>query len=128
MVSRAATVQSGWSKVGKPNFWGEYTHGSVGYGRCKKPIYTNDKFTVDYPLEKGDAVFSPFDCGSVTFAGRNVTHQDYGTLVSIESCNGKYVSLSAHLSGIAEGIREGTEVTRRASSITPARRAARTSR
>ena len=106
-----ATEHSGWSRVGKPNFWGEYTtHGSVGYGRCKRPMYTNDKFAVDYPLEKGDAVFSPFGCGRVTFAGRNVTHQDYGILVSIESCNGKYVSPSGHLSGIAEGINEGKQV------------------
>ena len=106
-----AAEHSGWSKVGKPNFWGEYTHGSVGYGRCDRRVYTNDKFAVDYPLEKGDAVFSPFECGRVTFAGKNVTHQDYGILVSIESCNGKYVSLSAHLSGLADGIREGVPVT-----------------
>lgn len=107
-----AAEHSGWTRVGKPNYWGQYTHGSLkGYGRCKKKYYTNDKFAVDYPLEEGDAVFSPFACGRVTFAGKNVTHQDYGILVSIRACNGKYVSLSAHLSGIAQGIREGTEVT-----------------
>jgi hypothetical protein len=105
-----AAVHSGWTKVGRPNFWGEYTHGSVGYGRCNRPSYTNDKFAVDYPLDRGDAVFSPFECGTVTFAGRNTTHQDYGILVSIEACNGKYVSLSAHLSGLADGIREGTKI------------------
>lgn len=107
-----AAEHSGWTKVGRPNFWGEYTHGSLkGYGRCTKPYNTNDKFAVDYPLEKGDAVFSPFRCGRVTFAGRNTTHQDYGVMVSIRTCNGKYVSLSAHLSGIAGGVREGREVT-----------------
>jgi hypothetical protein len=107
---KVAAEHSGWTKVGEPNFWGEYTHGSVGYGRCNRPSYTNDKFAVDYPLDRGDAVFSPFECGTVTFAGRNTTHQDYGILVSIEACNGKYVSLSAHLSGLADGIREGTKI------------------
>jgi Peptidase family M23 len=107
-----AARHSGWTRVGRPNFWGEYTHGSLkGYGRCTKPYNTNDKFAVDYPLEKGDAVFSPFRCGRVTFAGKNVTHQDYGIMVSIRACNGKYVSLSAHLSDLAAGIREGREVT-----------------
>ena len=43
-----SAVHSGWTKVGKPNFWGEYTHGSLkGYGRCTKPYNTNDKFVVD---------------------------------------------------------------------------------
>ena len=47
----------------------------------------------------------------MTFAGRNYTHQDYGILVSIEADNGKYASLSAHLSGLASGIRRGAWVT-----------------
>lgn len=103
--------RTGWTKVGRPNYWDEYSHGSLGYGRCKERIYTNDKFAVDYPLDFGDVVFSPFKRGKVTFAGRNNTHKDYGILVVIEADNGKYVSLSAHLSGIEPGIEPGARVT-----------------
>jgi peptidase M23-like protein len=105
-------IPTGQTVVGKPNYWDEYTHGRLGYGRCNKPFYTNDKFAVDYPLARGDALFSPFERGTVTFAGRNVTHRDYGILVSIKADNGKYVSLSAHLNSLADGIRQGTEVDR----------------
>jgi hypothetical protein len=48
----------------------------------------------------------------VTFAGRNITHKDYGIFVSIEAANGKYVNLSGHLSGLAPGIRKGAEIDR----------------
>jgi murein DD-endopeptidase MepM/ murein hydrolase activator NlpD len=48
----------------------------------------------------------------VTFAGRNVTHKDYGILVVIKSKGGKYVSLSGHLSGLARGIERGANVNR----------------
>ncbi len=62
--------RAGWTKIGLPNYWGEYTHGNLrGYGRCDKRRYTNDKFAIDYPLERGDVVFSPFKRGKVTFAG-----------------------------------------------------------
>jgi hypothetical protein len=71
---------------------GQYTHGDLGYGRCHEPYYANDKFAVDYPMDRGDPIWSPFKCGRVAFAGRNETHIDYGILVSIESCNGKYIS------------------------------------
>jgi hypothetical protein len=40
-----------------------------------------------------------------SFAGRNRTHEDYGILVAIRACIGKYASLTAHLSGIAGDIR-----------------------
>ncbi len=107
-------IPTGRTIVGKPNYWNEYTHGSLGYGRCTEPYYTNDKFAVDYPFDRGDALFSPFRCGTVTFAGRNITHKDYGILVSIKACNGgKYVSLSAHLDSLARGIQQGAEVDRR---------------
>lgn len=105
-------IRTGYTLIGKPNYWGEYTHGDLDYGRCKEPYYTNDKFAVDYPLDRGDAVFSPFRRGKVTFAGRNTTHQDYGIFVSIKAGNGKYVNLSAHLSGLAQGIKRGAEVDR----------------
>jgi murein DD-endopeptidase MepM/ murein hydrolase activator NlpD len=105
-------IPTGWTVVGKPNYWGEYTHGDLDYGRCTEPEWCNDKFAVDYPLNRGDAVFSPFRDGTVTFAGRNITHKDYGILISIKAANGKYVSLSAHLDSLAAGIREGTEVDR----------------
>jgi hypothetical protein len=105
-------IDTGYTIVGRPNYWDEYTHGRLGYGRCVERVWCNDKFAVDYPLEKGDAVFSPFERGTVTFAGRNVTHQDYGILVSIKAANGKYVSLSAHLNALAPGIRQGMEVDR----------------
>ncbi len=108
---RWGAERTGWTKVGRPNYWDEYSHGSLGYGRCKERIYTNDKFAVDYPLDFGDAVFSPFESGKVTFAGRNYTHRDYGILVVVRADNGMYVSLSAHLSGLAPGIEPGARVT-----------------
>jgi murein DD-endopeptidase MepM/ murein hydrolase activator NlpD len=46
----------------------------------------------------------------VTFAGRNITHKDYGIYVSIKAANGKYVNLSGHLSGLALGIKRGAVV------------------
>ena len=103
-------IPTGWTRVGVPNFWGQYTHGDLGYGRCHKPYYANDKFAVDYPMDKGDPIWSPFDCGRVTFAGRNKTHVDYGILVSIESCNGKYVSLTSHFSALRSGLGKGDRV------------------
>jgi hypothetical protein len=108
-------IQRGYTIVGRPNYWGEYTHGALGagYGRCDKPYNTNDKFAVDYPFNKDDAVWSPFGCGTVTFAGRNLTHQDYGIFVSIRACNGRYVSLSGHLSGLVPGIRKGAKIDNR---------------
>jgi hypothetical protein len=104
------SIPTGWSIVGRPNYWDEYTHGRLGYGRCDRQHYTNDKFAVDYPLDRGDAVFSPFRRGTVTFAGRNITHKDYGIFVSIRAANGKYVNLSGHLSGLAPGIKRGAVV------------------
>lgn len=104
-------IKTGYSIVGKPNYWDEYTHGDLGYGRCNEDGWTNDKFAVDYPLNRGDRLYSPFENGTVTFAGRNNTHRDYGILVSIKASNGKYVSLSAHLDSLADGIRDGAKVT-----------------
>ncbi len=108
-------IPTGWTRIGLPNFWGQYTHGSLGYGRCNEPDWTNDKYAVDYPLDPGDWVFSPFKCGTVTFAGSNRSHADYGIFVSIKSCDGRYVNLSAHLSalGVNNGKRlsEGDRVT-----------------
>jgi murein DD-endopeptidase MepM/ murein hydrolase activator NlpD len=103
-------IPTGYTVLGQPNYWNQYTHGRLGYGRCKERIWANDKFAVDYPLARGDAVFSPFKKGTVTFAGRNTTHKDYGIFVSIRAANGKYVSLSAHLNGLASGIRRGAKV------------------
>lgn len=105
-------IPTGWSTIGLPNFWGQYSHGDLGYGRCTEPRYTNDKYAVDYPLDRLDYVFSPFKCGRVTFAGRNKTHADYGKFVSIKSCNGKYVNLSAHMESLRNGLNRGDRVTR----------------
>jgi murein DD-endopeptidase MepM/ murein hydrolase activator NlpD len=110
---KRAARHRGWTKIGLPNYWGQYTHGNLGYGRCTKRIYTNDKYAIDYPLDRGNAIFSPFKSGTVTFAGRNTTHRDYGILVTIRASNNKYVSLSAHLNGLARGIRRGAKVTER---------------
>ena len=104
-------IATGYSIVGRPNFWGQYTHGSLGYGRCVSTYYTNDKFAVDYPLNRGDYVFSPFRGGTVTFAGRNTSHANYGIFVVIKDTDGKYVSMSAHLSSLAAGIKPGATVT-----------------
>ena len=101
----------GQSILGIPNYWGQYTHGDLGYGRCASTYYTNDKFAIDYPLNRGDVVFSPFSGGTVTFAGRNTSHANYGLFVVIRDDNGKYVSMSAHLNGLAPGIRRGARVT-----------------
>jgi hypothetical protein len=108
-------IPTGWTRIGLPNFWGQYTHGNLGYGRCTEPDWANDKYAVDYPLDRGDYVFSPFKCGTVTFAGRNQSHADYGNFVSIRACNDKYVNLSGHLNaiGINNGVRlsKGDRVT-----------------
>jgi hypothetical protein len=37
-------IPTGWSIVGRPNYWDEYTHGRLEYGRCDKQEYTNDKY------------------------------------------------------------------------------------
>ncbi|HEX2738934.1 MAG TPA: M23 family metallopeptidase [Rubrobacter sp.] len=65
---------------------------------------------MDYSLTLGDVVYSPFRSGTVTFAGQNTTHQDYGVFVYIKADNGKYVNVSAHLSGLASGIEPGATV------------------
>lgn len=103
-------IPTGYTIVGKPNYWGEYTHGSIDMGRCDEPEYTNDMFAVDYPLNRGDAIFTPFKCGTVTFAGRNESHSAYGILVTIRACNGKYVSLAGHLDSLAAGIYRGAKI------------------
>ena len=103
---------TGYVPVGIPNYWGQYTHGSLGYGRCVSTYYTNDKFAIDYPLNKGDYVFSPFRGGTVKFAGRNTSHANYGIFVVIKDDNGAYYSMSAHLSRLASGIYPGARVTR----------------
>lgn len=103
-------LPTGFTVIGRPNFWGQYTHGNLGYGRCAEPAYTNDKFAVDYPLDRGNRIFSPFRKGTVTFAGRNYTHKNYGNMVVIRASNGKYVSLSGHLSSIPSSIHRGKTV------------------
>ena len=103
---------TGWTIIGRPNFWGQYTHGNLNYGRCSSNYYANDKFAVDYPLARGDVVFSPFGLGTVTFAGRNTSHKNYGIFVVVRSANKKYVSMSAHLNSLAAGIRRGKVVTK----------------
>ena len=103
-------IPKGHTIVGNPNYWAQYTHGNLGYGRCASTYYTNDKFAVDYPLNRGDYVFSPFQKGVVTFAGRNTSHANYGVFVVIKAANGKYVSMSAHLSSLAYGITPGKVV------------------
>ncbi len=105
-------IPTGWTRIGVPNFWGQYTHGDLGYGRCDEPYYTNDKFAVDYLMDLWDPVYSPFDCGHVTFAGRNETHKDYGIFVSIRACNDKYVSLTGHFRALRSGLDKGDVVDR----------------
>jgi murein DD-endopeptidase MepM/ murein hydrolase activator NlpD len=67
-------------------------------------------YAVDYPLDRGDAIFTPFRCGTVTFAGRNQSHGAYGIMVTIRACNGKYVSLAGHLDRLAAGIYRGAKI------------------
>lgn len=106
-------IPTGRALVGRPNYWDEGSHGRLGFGRCKEKRYTNDKFAVDYLLNRGDYVFSPFKRGRVMFAGQNKTHKDYGKFVAIRASNGKYVSLSGHLDGIRRGLDRGDRVTRK---------------
>jgi murein DD-endopeptidase MepM/ murein hydrolase activator NlpD len=62
-------------------------------------------------LGSGAVVFSPFAGGTMVFAGRNNTHKNYGIFVAIRADNGKYVSMSAHLSDLAGEIYRGARVT-----------------
>lgn len=101
----------GWTRIGLYNYWGQYTHGNLGYGRCASNDYTNDKFAIDYFLKRGDAVFSPFKSGIVRFAGQRDSHKNYGKFVVIETEYGaeRYVSMSAHLDGL--NVSKGDRVT-----------------
>ena len=102
----------GWTRIGLYNYWGEYTHGDMGYRRCASNYYTNDKFAIDYFLGKGDGVISPFKSGIVRFAGQTDTHKNYGIFVVIETQHGgeRYVSMSARLSGLQDWVRKGASV------------------
>ena len=100
-------IRRGWTVAGRPNYWGQYTHGNINQGRCIGRYNTNDKFAVDYPFDRGDLVFSPFRKGRVVFSGSNNTHANYGKMVVIKASNGRYVSLSAHLNSIPDAIRKG---------------------
>jgi hypothetical protein len=92
---------SGWSQMGTPNFWGDNTHGNWGLGRCVSDYYTNDLYAIDYYLNTGDRLFSPFKEGYVQYAGWDPENWwNYGRMVVIASPSGKFWSLSAHLSSI----------------------------
>lgn len=109
--ARGDGIPTGFSIVGRPNYWGQYTHGELeGYGRCKSDYYTNDKFAVDYSYNRGDRIYSPFKGGKVVFAGQVRSHRGLGIFVVIRAGNGKYVSSSGHLSGLAPGIKKGAKV------------------
>ena len=38
-------IPTGFTIVGRPNYWGEFTHGNLGLGRCHNPYYTNSGYT-----------------------------------------------------------------------------------
>lgn len=110
-AARGDGIPTGFSIVGRPNYWGQFTHGELdGYGRCNSDYYTNDKFAVDYPYKRGDRIYSPFDGGTVVFAGQTRSHRGLGIFVVIRDDNGKYVSSSGHLNGLAPGIKPGARV------------------
>lgn len=110
-AARGDGIRRGFTVVGRPNYWGQYTHGELkGYGRCRSNYYTNDKFAVDYPYNRGDRIYSPFNGGKVVFAGRTRSHRGLGIFVVIRDDNGKYVSSSGHLNGLAPGIKRGVRV------------------
>lgn len=110
-AARGDGIPTGFSVVGRPNYWSEFTHGELdGYGRCNSGYYTNDKFAVDYPYNRGDRIYSPFDGGTVVFAGQTRSHRGLGIFVVIRDDNGKYVSSSGHLNGLAPGIKPGVRV------------------
>ena len=90
---------TGWSRMGTPNFWGDNTHGNWGLGRCASGYYTNDLYAIDYYVRRGDRLYSPFDGGTVMYAGWDPHGWwNYGKMVVIVDPTGKYWSLSAHLS------------------------------
>jgi hypothetical protein len=92
---------SGWSQMGTPNFWGDNTHGNWGLGRCVSTYYTNDLYAIDYYLNAGDRLISPFKSGVVKYAGWDPENWwNYGKMVVIADPSGKYWSLSAHMSRI----------------------------
>jgi hypothetical protein len=108
--ARGDGLPTGFSIVGRPNYWSQYTHGELeGYGRCKSDYYTNDKFAVDYPYNRGDRIYSPFKGGKVVFAGQVRSHRGLGIFVVIRAGNGKYVSSLGHLSGLRPRHKEGRE-------------------
>ena len=104
---RGDGIRTGWTVAGRPNYWGQYTHGNIDQGRCIGRYHTNDKFAVDYPFGRGDRIYSPFKKGTVVFSGSNSTHANYGKFVVIRASNGRYVSASAHLNSIPSSIRKG---------------------
>jgi murein DD-endopeptidase MepM/ murein hydrolase activator NlpD len=102
---------TGWSQMGTPNFWGERTHGNWGMGRCTSGFYTNDLYAIDYYVRVGDRLYSPFADGVVVYAGWDpYGWWNYGRMVVIRDMQGKYYSLSAHLSRI--NVRPGQRVDR----------------
>jgi hypothetical protein len=91
----------GWSVMGTPNFWGQNTHGNWGLGKCDHTYYTNDYYAIDYYLNVGDRLYSPFKEGYVTYAGWDPDNWwNYGKMVVIKNPSGKFWSLSAHMNAI----------------------------
>ena len=68
-------------------------------------------FAIDYPLDWGDDVYCPFWSGTVTFAGRNTAHINYGIFVVIQDDGGEYVNMSGHLSELPDWVVPGAAVT-----------------
>jgi Peptidase family M23 len=110
-------IDTGYTIVGRPNYWGEYTHGAIGYGRCVHTHWTNDMYAIDFPLAVGDPIFSPFRKARVTWAGKHRDYANYGIFVVTQAYDSagtslhRYWNMSAHLSALKEGIRPGAIVT-----------------
>ena len=110
-------IDTGYTIVGRPNYWGEYTHGALEYGRCVHTHRTNDMYAIDFPLAVGDPIFSPFKKARVTWACKHPDYANYGIFVVTQAYDSagtsphRYWNMSAHLSALKEGIRPGAIVT-----------------
>jgi murein DD-endopeptidase MepM/ murein hydrolase activator NlpD len=110
-------ISTGYTILGRPNYWGQFTHGNYEYGRCVHTYWTNDMYAIDFPLAVGDWVYSPFRKAKVTWAGSHDSYKNYGIFVVTQAYDSSgtslsgYWNMSAHLSAIKKGIRPGEIVT-----------------
>ena len=103
----------GWTRIGLYNYWGEYTHGNLGYGRCPTTATrtTSSPSTISWG---GETLSSPPSrvAPSGSPGGKKTPTKNYGISVVIETehSNERYVSMPAHPSGLQDWVRKGASV------------------